>query len=108
MDKQLKANITSSELWLRLIYMVFFGVCLQLVRIMMWAIVVLQFCLVLITGGDNEYLRNFGLTLSQYVFQVFKFLTYNTEEKPFPFSDWPTVEEAPQEDEEDIVSEPEA
>lgn len=103
MDKQLKANITSSELWLRLLYMVFFGVCLQLVRIVMWAIVVLQFFLTLITGGDNEYLRNFGLTLSQYVFQVFKFLTYNTEEKPFPFSDWPAVETASPEGEADIT-----
>lgn len=102
MDKQLKANITSSELWLRLLYMVFFGVCLQLVRIVMWAIVLLQFFLTLITGADNEYLRNFGMTLSQYVFQVFKFLTYNTEEKPFPFSDWPTVEAASPEGDADI------
>ncbi len=108
MDKQLKANITSSELWLRLIYMVFFGVCLQLVRIVTWAVVVLQFFLVLITGGDNEYLRNFGLTLSRYVFQVFKFLTYNSEEKPFPFSDWPTAEVASPEDEADITKGSEA
>lgn len=113
MDEQLKANITSSELWLRLVYMVFFGVCLQLTRIMMWAIVVLQFIFTLISGRDNTNLRGFGLSLSNYIFQVFKYLTYNTEEKPFPFSDWPSVEAnpleaGPLEGDVDVASESEA
>ena len=41
-----------------------------------------------------------GASLSTYAYQVFSFLTYNSEQRPFPFADWPTdrslVEQAEQ------------
>lgn len=92
MDEQLKANLTSGTVWMRCLYMVFFGVCLTVSRFVMWVVVVLQFLFALTTGSDNANLRRFGDSLSQYIFQALKFLTFNSEEKPFPFTDWPTPE----------------
>lgn len=93
MDEQLKANVTSSALWLRLVFMFFFGICLQISRFILWPVVVLQFLFCLITGNDNKNLRSFGSSLSQYIYQICKFLSFNTEEKPFPFTDWPEAED---------------
>lgn len=91
MDKQLKSNLLSSKHWIRVLYMVFFAVCLQVARIVMWAVVAFQFLFMLITGKDNPKIRAFGQSLTDYIFQSLKFLTYNSEEKPFPFTDWPTI-----------------
>ncbi|VUD56629.1 hypothetical protein TDB9533_02285 [Thalassocella blandensis] len=92
MDQQLKSNLTSSKHWFRLLFMLFFAVCLQVAFIVMTAVVCVQFIFALITGEDNRQLRIFGDSLSQFIYQSFQFLTYNSEEKPFPFSDWPQSE----------------
>jgi hypothetical protein len=34
-------------------------------------------------------LKDFGKSLGIYLKQIAEFLSYASEEKPFPFSDWP-------------------
>lgn len=100
MDPKLKSNLTSSHHWFRLVYMLLFAFALQLASLVMWGVVVIQFLFALITGSDNEALRRFGSTLSTYIYSALRFLTYNSEEKPFPFADWPEAgdsEVAPEE-----------
>lgn len=92
-NEQLTSNLKSSKHWLRLLFMVFFAAILQLASIVMWCLVIVQFFFSLITGEDNIHLRKFGHSLSIYIFNTLKFLTYTSEEKPFPFSDWPHVDE---------------
>jgi len=38
----------------------------------------------------NTRLLTFGRSLGSYVQQLVNFQSFNTEEKPFPFNDWPT------------------
>ena len=87
--KSWKERLTSPEHWLRFVFMVLFGVISGIAGYVITAVVVLQFVWALITGEGNDKLRKFGGSLSQYIFQILSFLTYNTEDKPFPFSDWP-------------------
>ena len=89
MDEQLKSNLTSSTHWLRLVYMILFAIFLQVASVVMTVLVVVQFLFALVTGNDNTNLRKFGDALSMYIFSVLQFLIYNSEQKPFPFSDWP-------------------
>ena len=89
MDDQLKSNLTSSKHWSRLVYMIIFAVCLQVASVVMWVLVGLQFLFALITGKDNLNLRRFGDSLSEFIYQALQFLTYVSDDKPFPFSDWP-------------------
>lgn len=89
MDEQLKSNLTSSKHWIRLLFMILFALALQVASIVMTALVVVQFLFALITGNDNQQLRKFGDSLSIFIFDTLQFLIYNSEEKPFPFSDWP-------------------
>ncbi|MDQ2075515.1 DUF4389 domain-containing protein [Marinimicrobium sp. ABcell2] len=93
-SEELKSNLTSGTHWLRLLFMVLFAFILYVAVIVMAAVVVLQFLFSLITGRDNRNLREFGQSLAQYIYQTLRFLTYNREDKPFPFDDWPATEES--------------
>lgn len=88
-NEQLKSNLLSSKHWLRLVFMLLFAAVLQLASLIMWVLVAVQFLFSLITGADNQHLRHFGHSLSTYIYDVLKFLCYSSEEKPFPFADWP-------------------
>lgn len=92
-NEQIKSNLQSSKHWLRLIFMLLFAAILQVASIVMWVLVIVQFLFSLITGTDNPNLRRFGHSLSTYIFHTLKFLTYASEEKPFPFADWPQASE---------------
>ena len=49
-----------------------------------------QFFWVLFTGETNQKLQEFGKSLATYTNQIILYLTFNTEERPFPFDvDWP-------------------
>jgi hypothetical protein len=54
------------------------------------AVVLLQFSWVLLSGETNKSLENFGQSLATYTYQIVRYLTFNTEQRPFPFDlDWP-------------------
>lgn len=88
-NDELKHNLTSGNQWMRLIYMVLFFFLLEIAAFVMLAVVVLQFLFSIISGGPNDNLRRLGDQIASYVFQTLQFMIYNTEEKPFPFSEWP-------------------
>ena len=87
-----KLPLTNCNTWIRLAYMLLFGILLMAARLVISLVVVVQFLLVLIIGSDNENLRNLGQGLGKWVYQTVLFLTFNSEAKPFPFDEWPTVE----------------
>ena len=94
MDDQLKSNLSSSKHWLRLMFMLMFAVLLQVAGVVMWVLVSLQFVFSLLTGSDNQPLRRLGHSVSSFVYQTLQFLTYNSDEKPFPFADWPSEDQS--------------
>ena len=59
-------------------------------RVVVLAVVVLQFLWVLIRSETNAQLTVFGQSLATYTYQIVLYLTFSTEERPFPFADWPT------------------
>ncbi len=93
MEKQIKINILNLDTWIRGIFMILFGFLSFISRLILIVISVLQFILLACTGSLNENLKKLGWTTSTWSYQAFLFLTYNTDEKPFPFSDWPDSKE---------------
>lgn len=75
--------------WLRGLYMLVFIACGWVAVGLAVIVTIFQFLLVLFTDNSNENLSKFGKSLSSYFYQLVQYLTYNTEEKPFPFSAWP-------------------
>ncbi|WP_019601555.1 DUF4389 domain-containing protein [Teredinibacter turnerae] len=94
MNEDIKSNLTSSKHWLRLVFMVLFAVFLQVALAVLWVLVCVQFLFALVTGSDNPKLRYFAASLAIYIHGTINFLTYNSEEKPFPFADWPETPSA--------------
>ena len=86
-----EANLKSVPVWKRLMYMLIFVVVFWVCRMLIFGIATLQFFSVLFTSETNMKLRDFGLSIGKYVAEIINFLTYNTEEKPFPFDhEWPS------------------
>ena len=48
-----------------------------------------QFVSIILTGNVNEQLLKFGQNLSTCLYQITIFLTFNSEQRPFPFNAWP-------------------
>ncbi len=86
-------NIKKSSPWIRVLFMLAFAALLYLVLIPVVAVFALAQALFSILGGDsNANLRYVAGVIELYISQIVKFLTYNTEEKPFPFSDLPEID----------------
>lgn len=88
-EQDLKARLLSADHWLRLAFMLLFALVLCVVTYVVATVVALQFIWHLAKGEANSRLKHFGRSLSRYIEQVLCFLTYNSEDKPFPFADWP-------------------
>jgi len=61
----------------------------QLAEFALFLTTVFQFFSAMITGRVNEPLLTFSKNATVYVRDVWDFLTFNSEVRPFPFTDWP-------------------
>ena len=85
-------SLTNVNTWIRLAYMVLFALLVMAARLLVSIVVIVQFALVLVFGRDNENLRNLGQGLGKWVYQAIMFLTFNSDDKPFPFDEWPVLD----------------
>lgn len=92
MSDDLKKNIKEPKIWRRGLYMLLFLVFYSIAKVVIFSIIAFQFILSLVTGKTNEKLVVLGRSLSTYLYQISLFLTFNSEDHPYPFSDWPTAE----------------
>ena len=89
MEEETKENITSRTTWLRLFFMIIFGLLLVVALYVAAAVALVQFGFVLFTGERGERLKEFANQLSQYINQCVRFILFDSEDQPFPFDDWP-------------------
>lgn len=88
MQEQINENLKRISTWKRIIFMLIYAVIDSMVKLLLWLVVLLQVGSVLITGTTNPNILGFGRSLSTYHYHILLFLTFNTEQLPFPFSDW--------------------
>ncbi|MFB0704773.1 DUF4389 domain-containing protein [Pseudomonas protegens] len=87
-------NDTNSEakyesILLRVLWMLIFVLVWQVAQFLLGALVLVQLIYRLIYGAPNAGLMNFGDSLSQFLAQIGRFGSFHTEQKPWPFTDWP-------------------
>jgi len=88
---EMEKHFTSRSTWMRLVFMFIFGLLYGLSRVVLGAVVVIQFFYVLLTGETKEEMKALGHSLAIYSYQVVEYLTFNSETKPFPLdAPWPT------------------
>lgn len=95
-DKQEPANTPEKRsMWLRVLFMILMALAFNLAATIVGVLAVVQILLTLINSESNERLRRFGQGLGMYLRQIADFLSFATEEVPFPFNDWPSVTSEP-------------
>ena len=90
MDQALKEKLTAKDKWLKALYILLFGIILEVIKLVTWGIAILQFVMVLVTDHPIQRLLQLSQHLGKYAAQIIHFVSYNTEQKPYPFSDWPS------------------
>ena len=90
-SKSLKSNVKSRSTWLRLFFVLVVVILYWVCATVVGAVVALQCFWLLFTGETNEKLRRLGQNLATYIYQAIRYLTFATEERPFPFdAEFPT------------------
>ena len=77
------------SLLLRVFWMLIFTLVWYVAEIVLAVVVILQLAFRLVQGRPNLELLQLGDSLSQYLAQIGQFGSFNSEDKPWPFADWP-------------------
>ena len=78
------------NIWVRGLFMVLMAFAYHLSGTLLFIIAILQFAITLLNKTPNARLLSFGRSLGRYIEQIVYFLTFFSEEIPFPFNDWPS------------------
>ncbi|MDH5327964.1 MAG: DUF4389 domain-containing protein [Gammaproteobacteria bacterium] len=86
---------TEPSIWIRGLYMLLFLIVTRLTELVIALIMLVQFVFKAATGSTNANLLTFGDQLSNYLYSIIQFQTFNKEDKPFPFRPWNQEGQAP-------------
>ena len=89
MNTNVRENVKNVDVWIRGLFILIFGVILYFLFGVIWLLVVFQFLTKVFTGNLNEQLSKFSHGLTRYAFQILNYITFQSEQRPFPFSPWP-------------------
>jgi len=92
MANTLEKNLSQPGTWARCLHMLIFAAIFWVAKMVFWAVVVLQFGFLLFTGQRNQGLQTFADDLTHYIYAILRFLSFGTEDKPFPFNEATSAE----------------
>ncbi len=81
------------EIFSRIFYTILFAFIGWMSLWVFTFVVLIQFGFLLITGQVNKNLKGFNQEVGLFLYDMIKYLSFQTDEKPFPFRDWPYGEE---------------
>ena len=89
MKSETVENVKDENTWVRLAFIILFALALQVTGVILTLTVIVQFLTQLLTGRPNEHVSVFGQDLAGFVSQTIRFLTFASDDMPWPFSPWP-------------------
>ena len=78
------------NIWLRGLLMILMAIAFQISGTLLALGAIFQFVLALMNDAPNARLTSFGHSLGLYLSQIADFVTFVTDEAPFPLSAWPS------------------
>lgn len=84
-----KSETQYESILLRVLWMIVYLLVWQVAQFILGAVVLVQLIYRLIYGAPSASLMNFGDSLSQSLAQIGRFGTFHSDQKPWPFADWP-------------------
>ena len=92
MSHELSPSGEKRSLWVRVLLMLLMGLAFHIAVTILGALALVQLLFAAVSDGPNERLQHFGRGLGQYLRQITDFVSFASEEAPFPFSDWPSAD----------------
>jgi len=92
MNEQMKTNMQSTNTWQRALFMLLFAIIWTVTEMLLALLAVFQLGSALITGKANDNVAKLGHLIGLYLYQIVQFVTFNSDEKPFPFGAWPEAD----------------
>ena len=91
--KPIEKNLKSRATWTRFLFIALCFIQIWLASMVGTVVIVLGFLMVLFTGEVNRDLRGIGQSIASYVYENVRYMSFNSDDKPFPFgSPWPSAE----------------
>jgi hypothetical protein len=89
-------EVSRGDVGIRILLTVLFVLIWRVVEAVLLLVVVFQLGLALITGQTpGDRIRRFANKVVSYIYRIARYLTYNEETAPFPFTEWPDEVEPP-------------
>lgn len=72
--------------------LIYFSVVFYAVKVVVTLAVIIQFLYRVIKGDPNERILSFTSQLNAFNYHALQYITFNIDERPFPFADWPDAQ----------------
>ena len=92
-SKALEHKPTARDVWLSGLFMLLFMIAFWVGQVLLNLLAVVQFLWLLFAREPNQLLVRFASALSTWFSDVTRFLSCATEEKPFPWIEWPDADD---------------
>ncbi|WP_083555555.1 DUF4389 domain-containing protein [Hyphomicrobium sp. NDB2Meth4] len=87
-----KSSFGDIAVWMRGLYMLLLALAFGIAQTLLCVTAIAQFLWLLFSGEPNRQLVKFGSSLAKWVADTAKFLTFVSDEKPFPWAAWPAAD----------------
>ncbi len=75
----------------RALYTILYLIIGRFISMVLFVIAITQYIYSWLTGEPNEKILHFTEDLAEYSKQLVSYVGFNTDEKPWPMSEWPDV-----------------
>ena len=75
----------------RALYTILYLIIGRLISMVLFVIAITQFIYTWVSGEPNDKILQFSERLAEYTKQLVVYVSFNTDEKPWPVGDWPTI-----------------
>jgi hypothetical protein len=90
-----EAKPTTRDVWMRGLFMLVFIIAFWAAQWLLNFLAIVQFIWLLAAREPSQFIARFGNSLSTWLAEVGRFLTCATNDKPFPWRQWPEVSAPP-------------
>jgi hypothetical protein len=75
----------------RALFTILYLIIGRVIAMVIFVIAITQFIYLWVSGEPNDKILEFSERLAEYSKQLVVYVSFNTDEKPWPVGDWPTV-----------------
>ena len=88
MNGENTSHVKNKGTWMRLVHMVVLAIAFNVAELVIAVTVLYQFLTALFTGAPNDNARRLGGEFGSYLRAIVRYMTFDTEERPFPYAPW--------------------